>query len=98
MEIRKLYGHAALPFSGHHWRASTRQECDLVLPVGGQVVPIEIKHTARPGKHDLAGLRSFIQAYGPLVAGGLLISMDPEVRLVTPRIYNLPLGLLLRGP
>jgi hypothetical protein len=49
-EIRKLHGHAGLPWNAHFWRTPRGVECDLVLAAEGRLVPIEIKHgAARPG-------------------------------------------------
>lgn len=97
MEIRKLYGHAGLPWNAYFWRTPQRLECDLVLSAGGRLVPIEVKHTASPTGRDLAALDAFLDMYPTLAPRGILISMCPRIERLTPRIYNLPLGLLLRG-
>lgn len=97
MEIRKLYGHAGLPWNAYFWGTPQRLECDLVLGVGGRLVPIEIKHTASPAGRDFAALNAFLDLYSAIAPVGILISMYPRVERLTPRIYNLPLGLILRG-
>jgi hypothetical protein len=98
MEIRKLYGHAGLPWNGSFWRTPKGLECDLVLPVAGRLVPIEIKHTASVGGHDLTALNAFLDLYGRTAHHGIFISMQPRVERLSPRIYNLPVGLILSGP
>ena len=97
MEIRKLYGHAGVPWNGSFWRTPQGLECDLVLPVAGRLVPIEIKHAASPASRDLAALHAFLDLYGRTAPHGVLISMHPRVERLSPRIYNVPLGLILNG-
>ncbi|MBI4517887.1 MAG: ATP-binding protein [Deltaproteobacteria bacterium] len=98
MEIRKLYGHAGMPWNGSFWRTPQGLECDLVLPVAGRLVPIEIKHAASPASRDLTPLEAFLDLYPKTARHGILISMHPRVERLTQRIYNLPLGLILNGP
>ncbi len=99
MEARKLYGHSGLPWNGHFWGAAEGAEVDLVLPVGGRAVPIEIKHAATIRADDFRGLKTFMKVHGKSRAPmGLLLSMNPRVERVAEGIYNFPLGLLLRGP
>lgn len=97
MEIRKLYGHAGLPWNAYFWRTPQGLECDLVLSVAGQLVPIEIKHAASPASRDLAALNAFLDLYAATAPLGIIISMHPRVERMTPRIYNVPLGLILHG-
>lgn len=98
MEIRKLYGHAGLPWDGHFWRTPDGTEVDLVLPVAGRVVPIEVKHAMHLRPEDYRGLRAFMELYGAKAPKGILVSMHPRVERVAANIWNLPLGLLLNGP
>jgi len=98
MEIRKLFGHAGRAWDGHYWRTPQGIECDLVLPVGGRLVPVEIKHTATIHSDDMRGLHDFMGLYPKDSTDGLLISMFPRVERIARRIWNLPLGLILKGP
>ncbi len=96
-EIRKLFGHAGLAWTGHHWRTGSGQEVDLVLPVGGRLVPIEVMHGASPRARAPRGLRAFRRTYGDQAPLGILISLHPVVEQVERGVWNLPLGLLLAG-
>lgn len=98
MEIRKLYGHAGLPWNGSFWRTPKGVECDLVLPAAGRLVPIEIKHTASATAHDLTALNGFLDLYEKSASHGVLVSMQPRVERLTSRIYNVPVGMILNGP
>lgn len=97
MEIRKLYGHAGLPWSASFWRTPQGLECDLVLTVGGRLVPIEIKHAASPVAQDLTPLNAFLDLYEKTARHGVLVSMHPRVERLSRRIYNVPVGLILEG-
>ena len=97
MEIRKLYGHANVPWNGFFWRTPDGRECDLVLEAGGRAIPIEIKHASTLRPEDLRGLRAFLEAHGEEAGCGIVLSMDPRVERLTDRIWKLPLGLLLNG-
>jgi hypothetical protein len=73
VEIRKLYGHAGLPWNGSFWRTPQGVECDLVLPAAGRLVPIEIRHTASPAGHDLKALNTFLDLYKKHARAGIFI-------------------------
>lgn len=94
MELRKIFSCAVTDFDAFHWRTSNGQECDLVLRAAGRLCPIEIKHTANPTSHDAKGLIAFQKEYRESEIG-LLISMKPTVEWITPKVLNIPVGLLL---
>ena len=98
MEIRKLYAHLGRLWDARFWRTPKGLECDLVLPVAGRLVPVEVKHTASPRTRDLSPLSAFLEDPATAAPLGILISLHPRVEKLTRRIYNLPLGLLLNGP
>lgn len=97
MELRKLFAHAGRAWEGCYWRTPQGVECDLVLPAGGRLTPIEIKHGGTIRSDDTAGLRGFMALYKDSTAG-MLLSLHPRVEQLTERIWNLPLGLILKGP
>ncbi len=95
-ELRKLYGHAHRSFPGSHWRTQAGAECDLVLDSAGRPVPIEVKHAATLTRRDTTGLTTFVADH-PEAPHGVLISLNDRVERLTPTVWNLPLGALLRG-
>ena len=97
MEIRKIFGHSAIPWNAFHFRTAAGTECDLVLENGEELIPIEIKHTARPSSADIAPLNTFLELYPKQAPLGILISLYPKVEKLSPNTFNLPLGLLLNG-
>ena len=46
---------------------------DFVIEAGNQLLPIEVKATARPRTGDLRGLQAFKSEYGRRVSGGVLL-------------------------
>jgi len=97
-EVRKLYGHAARAWNGFFWRTSQGFECDLVLHAGAQLIPFEVKHAATPRGRDLRGVEMFLDAYPKQARFGCVISMNPRVEMLSRRVFNVPVGLLLGGP
>jgi predicted AAA+ superfamily ATPase len=98
MEIRKLYGHLGQPWNARFWRTPRGLECDLVLPSGGRLVPLEIKHTAAPGRGDVSPVRTFLSRESEAATTGIVVSMAPRVERLASNVFNLPLGILLSGP
>jgi len=98
MEVRKLYGHLGVPWDAYFWRTPKGLECDLILAVGGTLVPIEVKHGATIGDGDFQALNAFLEDHRKLVPFGILLSLYPRVEKVSRRIFNVPLGLILNGP
>lgn len=98
MELRKLWGHLGRPWDMCFWRTAKGLECDLVLPLGTTLVPIEIKHTASPGRSSLSALRNFMKTYPHQSSTGILISLHPRIEELAPGIFNVPLGLIINGP
>ncbi len=97
-EIRKTYGHAGKACDAYFWRTPQGMECDLVLNAGGRLVPIEIKHASSTHARDVRALETFLDLYPKQAQRALLISMHPRVERISRRVYNFPVGLLLRGP
>jgi len=74
-----------------------RLECDLVLAAGSRLVPVEIQHSANPGKSDLRGIKAFREMYAETAAPGVIVSLNPRLERIAPDVINLPLGLILNG-
>lgn len=71
-------------------------EVDLVLTVGSQRIPIEIKYRKRIDSHrDTLGLRAFIEKAAYNAPFGLLITLMDDVTVDDPRIITMPLSTLL---
>lgn len=56
-----------------YWRTTIGEEVDLVIEIGGRLLPIEVKATARPRLTDTAHLRTFRGEYGSKARAGLLL-------------------------
>jgi predicted AAA+ superfamily ATPase len=73
-----------------YWRSSSGSEVDFVIESGDELLPIEVKATARPGPGDTAGLRAFREKYGTRSRAGLLLHAGTEVAWVLPGILAAP--------
>ena len=56
-----------------YWRTATGLEVDFVIETPKRVVLIEVKTSARVNPDDARGLEAFLDEYGGLASGGLLL-------------------------
>jgi len=70
-------------------------EVDLVVTVGEQRIPIEIKYRKRIDHQDTIGLRAFMEKPHYNAPFGVLVTLNDEVASGDPRIVSLPLSSLL---
>lgn len=73
-----------------YWRTAAGEEVDLVVESAGQLLPIEIKTTARPRLRDAAGLRAFRAEYGKKARSGLLLHTGSTTQWLAPDILAAP--------
>jgi uncharacterized protein len=73
-----------------HWRATSGREVDFVLERQNRVLPVEVKATTRPVPADWKHLRAFLDEYGDLAIGALLLHCGDEVMPVADRIVAAP--------
>jgi len=76
------------------WRTSSGSEVDLVLDVGGRLVPIEAKLSTTPRPAMADGIKAFREALGKRVARGFVVHPG-DVRLpIAPGVEALPFAAL----
>lgn len=73
-----------------YWRTATGTEVDFVLEHGDDLLPVEVKATARPGINDTAGIRAFREAHGKRSRAGLLLHCGTETSWILPGILAAP--------
>lgn len=73
-----------------YWRTPAGAEVDFVLESVDQLLPIEVKATARPGINDTAGLRAFREAHPKRTRAGLLLHCGVETSWILPGILATP--------
>jgi predicted AAA+ superfamily ATPase len=73
----------------HHWRQASGQEVDFVLEETAKLVPLEVKASRSVGASDARHLRVFREHY-PNSPRGLLLSCDPQIRIIAPGIIASP--------
>ncbi len=95
MEIVKNLAYSDHKPNLYYWRTSDGKECDLVVEAGGRLVPVEIKHTARPRPEDWKHLILFQELHPKKTGMGILISLYPKIERLHERVVNLPLGWIL---
>lgn len=78
-----------------YWRTAAGEEVDFVVEVGGRLLPIEIKSSARPTLRDAMHLRTFRKEYGARARAGLLLHTGKSVEWLTPDVLAAPWWVVL---
>ena len=73
-----------------YWRTAAGEEVDFIVEVGRQLIPIEVKATARPRLRDAAPLRAFRTEYGKAARAGLLLHTGSTVEWLAPDVLAVP--------
>lgn len=73
-----------------YWRTASGEEVDFVVEAGGNLLPIEVKATARPRLADCVHLRSFRKEYGKSARAGLLLHTGNTLEWVAPDVLAAP--------
>jgi len=73
----------------YHWRLGSGQEVDFVLEFDSTLLPVEIKAATRVDAGDARHLRRFRSVHRNAVRG-LLLSNDPEIRVLGDGIVAAP--------
>jgi len=74
----------------HYWRTTLGEEVDFVIETGGQLLPIEIKATARPGLGDVKHLRTFRKEYASTARFALLLHTGNRLHWIAPDVLAVP--------
>jgi len=72
-----------------HWRIASGAEVDFVLRDGTRAVAIELKGARRVGRADARHLTAFLDRHAEAMLG-VLLSADPEVRVMGDRVLAAP--------
>ncbi len=73
----------------YHWRLASGQEVDFVLEEDGRLLPVEIKSGQGVGFSEARHLKTFGERHTN-TSRALLLSSDPEIRLLRDRIVAAP--------
>ncbi|MDR7555018.1 MAG: ATP-binding protein [Armatimonadota bacterium] len=74
----------------YYWRTAAGQEVDFVIESGDQLLPIEVKVTARPRVPDATILRMFRAEYGDRARAGLLLHAGNTLEWLAPGVLAAP--------
>ena len=73
----------------YHWRLSSGQEVDFVLEQNGQLLPVEVKAADSVGADEARHLITFRERHAN-TPRGIVMSSDPEIRVIRPGILACP--------
>jgi len=73
-----------------YWRTSRGTEVDFVIEWGERVLPVEVKSGSGVRTADARGLRAFLEEYGDLASGGLILHDGEETFWIGEGILAAP--------
>lgn len=73
-----------------YWRTTGGTDVDLVIAVGGRLLPIEVKATTRPGVGDARHLLAFRREYRDEALPGLLLHGGDVIRWIADGVLAAP--------
>lgn len=73
----------------YHWRLASGQEVDFILQDNQEIIPVEIKAANNVGNREARHLVAFREKYNTSRCG-LLLSCDPDIKLLNNRIIAAP--------
>ena len=77
-----------------YWRTSAGAEVDCVLDMGDQVVPIEIKASARVSLSEIKGWKNFLEDYKEIAHRGYVVTMGERKEKLADNIMAIPWAYL----
>ena len=77
----------------YYWRTVTGEEVDFVIEAGRRLLPIEVKSSTRVELSDAAPLEVFLNEYRENAPFGIIFHGGHEIKILTPRVLAVPLGV-----
>ena len=93
-EVFKTLTHRGEEPSLYFWRTARGEEVDLVVDMGTQLIPVEIKLTATPHPGMANGILAFQQALGNKAGVGWVVHPGEMQLPLAPRVRTLPFAEL----
>ncbi len=78
----------------YFWRGPSGQEVDIIVDIGTEIIPIEVKGSATPHPRMAQGIRSFMAAYPQKVQRGYVIHSGSEFLPLGDSVTAVPFGAL----
>lgn len=76
----------------YFWRTAGGEEVDFVVEQGTELIPVEAKRTATPGRRDAEGIERFQALFGERTPRGLVVCLCRERHPLTRTVEAVPLG------
>ena len=91
-EIIKTFVHRGDEPEVYFWRTSTGSEVDLILNVGGRLIPIEVKLSATLHPSMAGSILAFQKDIGKEAEAGFVIHPGGNRLPLAPRVMGIPFG------
>ncbi|OGT66126.1 MAG: hypothetical protein A3J38_03800 [Gammaproteobacteria bacterium RIFCSPHIGHO2_12_FULL_45_9] len=89
MELLRYLHLSAAYFRLQYWRDHNGPEVDYVIDMHQHYLPIEVKWTEQPSRHDCRHLEIFMSEY-PCIEFGYVVCRVPRERKLSDRVIALP--------
>jgi len=93
-EIIKMFVHQGLEPRVYFWRTSAGTEVDIVMETGTELIPVEVKTSAKPRPAMTSGIEAFREALGQRVTSGYIVHTGKDRLTFDSDVIALPLAEL----
>lgn len=93
-EIVKMFVHQGLKPRVYFWRTSAGTEVDIVMEAGTELIPVEVKTSAKPRPAMTSGIEAFREALGHRVTSGYIVHIGKERLTFGSDVIALPFAEL----
>ena len=74
----------------NYWRTSGGAEVDCIIDTGDNIIPIEIKASARVASSEIKGLKNFLEDYKKIAPAGYVVTMGERKEKLADNILGIP--------
>lgn len=93
--VKSFYNRGSIP-KIFCWRTSSGEEVDFVIEAGGQIIPLEVKLSARANRQMAKGLVSFSKLFGDKIERAFLVNLSQEELRLDKEITSIHLVDFIR--
>ncbi|MFH1705982.1 MAG: ATP-binding protein [Patescibacteria group bacterium] len=93
-EIYKHFYNQGLTPKVYFWRTSAQQEVDFIVEDRGQIIPLEIKLTAKANLNMTKSLTNFMELFK--LPKGFIVNLGDKTTFLSNQVTSLPISNLLK--
>lgn len=94
LELHRRCRYAGRGHAVSYWRTYQGREVDVVLETPKEAIPIEVKWTTRPDRHDARHLEAFLDLHPQRARRGFVVCRTPVAAKLSERVTAIPWNAL----